>query len=55
MVHGFFKPGKHVKKLYSCHKVSTNPWFQTIRRHQLTAAAARLFTARKTDYQGGLQ
>jgi hypothetical protein len=26
MVH-CFKPGKHVKKLYSYHKVSTNPWF----------------------------
>jgi hypothetical protein len=29
MVHGF-KPGKHVKKLYSYHKVNTNPWFQTM-------------------------
>jgi hypothetical protein len=35
MVHGF-KPGKHVKKLYSYHKVSTNPWFQTMRLHEVS-------------------
>jgi hypothetical protein len=34
MVHGF-KPGKHVKKLYSYHKVSTNPWFQTMMLHEV--------------------
>jgi hypothetical protein len=34
MVHGF-KPGKHVKKLYSFHKVSTNPWFQTMILHEV--------------------
>jgi hypothetical protein len=33
MVHGF-KPGKHVKKLYSYHKVSTNTWFQTMILHE---------------------
>jgi hypothetical protein len=34
MVHGF-KPGKHVKKLYSYHKFSTNPWFQTMILHEV--------------------
>jgi hypothetical protein len=34
MVHGF-KPGKHVKKLYSYHKVCTNPWFQTMILHEV--------------------
>jgi hypothetical protein len=34
MVHGF-KPGKHVHKLYSYHKVSTNPWFQTMILHEV--------------------
>jgi hypothetical protein len=34
MVH-VFKPGKHVKKLYSYHKVSINPWFQTMIFHEV--------------------
>jgi hypothetical protein len=34
MVHGF-KPGKHVKKLYSYRRISTNPWFQTMILHEV--------------------
>jgi hypothetical protein len=30
-----FKPGKHVKKLYSYHKVSTKPWFQIMILHEV--------------------
>jgi hypothetical protein len=34
MVHGY-KPGKYVNKLFSYHKVGTNPWFQTMILHEV--------------------
>jgi hypothetical protein len=52
MVHGF-KPGKHVpvKKVYSYHKVGTNPWFQTMILHEVIVSNHNLFQNNYTFQQ----
>jgi hypothetical protein len=49
MVRGF-KPGKYVKKLYSYHKVSTNPWFQTMILYEVIVSN-KLFQSNYTFQQ----